>query len=153
MCTEAQIRKYQGRISGPLLDRIDIYLEVRPLEYESMFLEGDSERSEDIRERVERARLVQKKRYEGTEIYFNSQLDGALVRKYIKLSNDVESELKSHARKIRISARGLNRIIKLSRTIADLDGSCDVLKKHVEEACFYRNNMNHMEGGHGDVIR
>ncbi|MCM1272243.1 MAG: YifB family Mg chelatase-like AAA ATPase [Clostridium sp.] len=151
-CTVAQIRKYQGRISGPLLDRIDMYLEVRPLKYESMFSAEEAESSRDIRERVERARLLQKKRYEGTGIYFNSQLEGSLVRNYISLEADVEHELKSHAGHAGISARGINRIIKLSRTIADLDGSEDVQKKHLREACFFRNSVNRMEGGGDDVF-
>lgn len=151
-CTVAQIKKYQGRISGPLLDRIDMYMEVRPLKYESMFSEEEAENSKSIRERVEQARLIQKKRYEGTTIYFNSQLEGALVRKYIKLGQDAEHELKNHAEHANISARGMNRIIKLSRTIADLDGSENVQKRHVEEACFYRNSIKHMEGGCDNVI-
>lgn len=147
-CTSVQIKKYQGKISGPLLDRIDICIEVKPVEYEKLFEEGVSrENSEVIRSRVEAARQIQLIRYKDAGISFNSQLDGAMIKRYIPLKNEVEDDLKNLIGTTPVSARGINRIIKLSRTIADLDGASHVEKKHMIEAFFFRNCVDRLSGG------
>lgn len=140
-CSPLQIKKYQSKISGPLLDRIDICMQVNPVELKNLFDDSDSESSEDIRKRVEQARLIQNNRYKDINISFNSQLDGALVKKYIKLDNEIETILMDLLKDAEISARGFNRILKLARTIADLDNEEKIQKHHIIEAFFYRNKV------------
>ena len=138
-CTPVQIRKYQSRISGPLLDRIDINMEVKPVDCNDIFAESAGEASADIRERVEKARIIQRKRYEGEGIYFNSQLEGKILKKYITLGDDEQKLIQKMFRNMELSARGTHRILKLARTIADLDGSEKIREIHLQEAVFYRN--------------
>ncbi|MBQ8317328.1 MAG: YifB family Mg chelatase-like AAA ATPase [Lachnospiraceae bacterium] len=139
-CTPYEIRRYQGKISGPLLDRIDITMEVQPIEYKDLFLETKEESSEDIRQRVEEARLRQANRYREEAINFNSQLDGKILKKYITLKDAQEELLRYTFEKGDLSARGTYRILRLARTIADLAGSDDILIEHLTEAIFYKNN-------------
>ncbi len=142
MCTPQMIHKYQSKVSGPLLDRIDIQMQVKPVESEAIFFgaSGSGEKSEVIRARVEQARQIQKKRYRDEGIFFNSQLEGKLIQKYIKLSPEEESLLKEVFMTHDLSARGTHRILKLARTIADLAGSKDIKKEHLMESVFYRNS-------------
>lgn len=142
-CSINQIKRYQSRISGPLLDRIDINMEVKPIKYQDLFLEEKSECSEEIRSRVEKATDIQKLRYKDEGICFNSQLEGTLIKKYIKLDNQVESILEDAFVKMNLSARGTHRILKLARTIADLEGKERIGEIHIQEAIFYRNNGNY----------
>ena len=139
-CTPVMIKKYQSRVSGPLLDRIDINMEVKPVKSDDIFAEGNGERSEIIRARVEDARMIQKRRYENDGIFFNSQLEGNLIKKYIRLDPEEEALLKQVFTEKELSARGTHRILKLSRTIADLSGSERIKREHLMEAIFYRNN-------------
>ena len=139
-CTPVMIKKYQSRVSGPLLDRIDINMEVKPVKSDDIFAEGNGERSEIIRARVEDARMIQKRRYENDGIFFNSQLEGHLIKKYIRLDPEEEALLKQVFTEKELSARGTHRILKLSRTIADLSGSERIKREHLMEAIFYRNN-------------
>ena len=139
ICTPNQILQYNNKISGPILDRIDINLEVKPIKYEEMFGDKYSESSDKIRERVCAARNIQRKRYMDEGIYFNSQLEGNLISKYIKLSDECLKIIKDYFTRSELSARGTNRIIKLARTIADLDCSDEIKPKHIIEAIFYRN--------------
>lgn len=139
-CTPYEIRRYQGKISGPLLDRIDITMEVQPILYEDLFKEAKEEKSVDIRARVEEARLRQQYRYRDDGINFNSQLDGKVLKKYIKLGNEEEELLKDTFEKNKLSARGTYRILRLARTVADLDGANDIHRIHLMEAIFYKNN-------------
>ncbi len=139
-CTPYEIRKYQGKISGPLLDRIDITMEVQPIEYKDLFLETKEESSENMRQRVEEARLRQVNRYREEAINFNSQLDGKILKKYITLKDAQEELLRYTFEKGDLSARGTYRILRLARTIADLAGSDDILIEHLTEAIFYKNN-------------
>lgn len=132
-------KKYQAKISGPLMDRIDICIDVKAVEYENLFHDRQEECSEKIRERVERARAMQAKRYEAEGILFNSQLEGAMVRKYISLGEQEEALIKKHFIERGMSARGLNRILKLSRTIADSFGSTKIKREHIIEALFFKN--------------
>ena len=139
-CTPYEIRRYQGKISGPLLDRLDITMEVQPIEYKDLFLETKEESSRDIRERVEEARLRQAKRYKEEGINFNSQLDGKMLKKYIALNHTQEELLRDTFEKGDLSARGTYRILRLARTIADLDGRDGIEIEHLTEAIFYKNN-------------
>ncbi len=145
-CTPNQIRRYQNKISGPLLDRIDINMEVKPIRYEDLFGGISGEKSDTIRERVEKATAIQKKRYMDEGISFNSQLEGSLVKKYIKLSQTVEELLEKTFVSKGLSARGTFRILKLARTIADLSGKKEIDSIDLQEAVFYRNSGRFNDG-------
>ncbi len=139
-CSPYEIKRYQGKISGPLLDRIDITMEVQPIEFGDLFKEIKEETSAQIRARVEEARQRQSYRYKEEGINFNSQLDGKVLKKYISLGSDEEELLKDTFERNELSARGTYRILKLARTIADLAGSEVIDKIHLMEAIFYKNN-------------
>ncbi len=139
-CTPYEIRRYQGKISGPLLDRIDITMDVQPIEYEDLFVDSREESSAVIRARVEEARERQQFRYKAEGISFNSQLEGKVLKKYITLGAAEEELLKDTFKKNELSARGTYRILRLARTIADLSGSVTIEKLHLMEAIFYKNN-------------
>ncbi|MBE5944380.1 MAG: ATP-binding protein [Lachnospiraceae bacterium] len=139
-CSPSLVRRYQSRISGPLLDRIDINMEVKPIKYEELFNYSSGEDSKSIRKRVEKAADIQKSRYKEEGIQFNSQLDGSLLKKYIFLDYQVETLLENAFKRMNLSARGTYRILKLARTIADLEGKTEIEKTHIEEAIFYRNS-------------
>ena len=139
-CTPYQIRRYQQKISGPLLDMIDINIEVKPVRYDDIFSDYEEESSEIIRTRVEKARQIQKNRYIDDNISFNSQLEGKLIKKYIRLEDKVDEYFKGRLERFELSARGIDRILKLSRTIADMDGSEEITEEHINEAIFYRNS-------------
>lgn len=149
-CTPYQIKRYQQKISGPLLDRIDINMEVKPVLYDEMFSEKAEESSEAIRERVVKVRDIQKKRYKDEDISLNSELDGKLIKKYIKLNYNVEKYLKENLKNKEISARGINRILRLSRTVADMEGKENIEISHINEALFYRNAIS-ISGKEGDI--
>lgn len=138
-CSLQQIKRYQSKISGPLLDRIDIRMEVHPVKQEELFGDFTGERSSVIRARVEQAREIQRKRYDGEAILFNSQLEGKNIERYIKLSAREEQMLMDEVYKQELSVRGMHRVLKLARTIADLDGSEKIRMIHLQEAFFYRN--------------
>lgn len=145
-CTPYEIRRYQGKVSGPLLDRIDITMQVQPVEFKDLFEDIKEEKSSDIRGRVEDARERQAFRYKNEKIRFNSQLDGKALKKYISLGVNQEELLKETFERTGLSARGIYRILKLSRTIADLGGSDAIDTVHLMEAIFYKNNGKlHME--------
>lgn len=146
-CSPLQIKKYQSKISGPLMDRIDINMEVKPVKYQELFDIGKGESSKSIRCRVEMAREIQNRRYKNEAINFNSQLNGSLINKYIKLGDGEQKILEDVFKRYELSARGMYRILKLARTIADLDSSDKITEKHLVEAVFYRNNgTEKMEG-------
>lgn len=138
-CTPVQIKRYQSRISGPLFDRIDINMEVKAVSYDELFCKNSAESSKEIRERVERARVIQNKRYRDERIHFNSQLDGKLIKKYITLGDKEEKLLIHIFKESMLSARGVHRVLKLSRTIADMEGCEKINCMHIKEALFYRN--------------
>ncbi len=145
-CTPNQIKRYQGKISGPLLDRIDMNIEVRPLEYSELFAEKSGESSKTIRERVMKAIERQRIRYKDEGILFNSQLNGSLIKKFIILGEKEQYMLENYFKTMELSARGVHRILKLARTIADLDGSEIVNERHLTESIFYRNGINNQWG-------
>ena len=139
-CTPFQIKRYQQKISGPLLDRIDINMTVKPVKYEDIFTDREEEGSDQIRARVEEARQIQAERFADENISFNSQLDGKRLKKYIRLEPEVESFFMERLKREELSARGVDRILKLARTIADMDKSHEIDKKHLNEAFYYRNS-------------
>ena len=138
-CTPQAISKYMGKISGPLLDRIDIQIEVSPVKYEKLGNEELPETSSQIKERVNRAKQIQIERYKKENIYANSSLTPKLISKYCKLEEDSKALLEKAFNKLGLSARAYGRILKVARTIADLEGSEQIKKVHIAEAIQYRS--------------
>jgi len=137
-CSHNRISKYLSKLSGPLLDRIDLQVEAAPVKF-SDFENTSSTDSATIKKRVEVARLIQLERYKDEKIYFNSQLTPKLIKKYCHLGKNEKTLLKTAFEKLKLSVRAYNKIIKLSRTIADLEGSGDIKERHMAEALRYRN--------------
>lgn len=137
-CTDAEVHHYLGKLSQPLLDRIDISIEVPEIGYEQLVSGGENESSESIRERVVRAHEVQKQRYAGTGIHFNADLSVEDIQKYCPLGKEENRMLESAFKKLKLSARAYHRMIKVSRTIADLEGSAGIRCSHIAEAICYR---------------
>ena len=138
-CTPEAIARYMGKISGPLLDRIDIQIEVTPVKYQKLETEEKQETSKQIRDRVNEARKIQGLRYENHGIYSNSELTPALIEKYCKLDAKCKTLLQNAFEKLRLSARAHTRILKVARTIADLDKKEQINASHLAEAIGYRN--------------
>ncbi len=137
-CTMSMIGRYQKRISGPLLDRIDIHIEVPRIEYEKLSDERPGEPSAAIRARVEAARERQRKRFEGTRLLANADMGPAEVREYCRVGEEGQSLLRAAMKQLHLSARAYHRILKLARTIADLEGSDEIQTVHLAEAIQYR---------------
>jgi magnesium chelatase family protein len=138
-CTPKQIRQYLQRISGPLLDRLDIHVEVPRLRQDELMQRADGECSEAIRERVRRAREIQRRRFEGTGIFCNAQMGSRQIRDFCRLSETVRTLLRGAIGQLNLSARAYDRILKVSRTIADLAGEEEISGAHVGEAIQYRS--------------
>ncbi len=138
-CSEDQIRRYLGRISKPILDRIDICTEAAPVTFGELRDELPAESSAVIRGRVERVRQVQKERFAGREIRFNSQMNGDDIRAYCGLSREDERFFRELYRRKGLSARAYTRILKVARTIADLEGAEHIGHAHLCEAIGYRS--------------
>lgn len=137
-CTPAQIRNYRSKISGPLLDRIDLQVEVDGVKYDDLTSDAAEESSAQVKERVERARAIQRERFKDEDMSVNANMGERQIKKYCRLSAESESILKSAFQTLNLSARGRSRIIKVARTIADLDYSEDIKPAHVLEAVSYR---------------
>jgi magnesium chelatase family protein len=134
------VQKYLTRISGPLLDRIDLHVEVTPVAFGELASDRTAEKSADIRERVMRARLIQEKRFENhPEVHCNSQMGSKLLRTVCKLTPDCQQLLKTAVERIGLSARAYDRILKVARTIADLEASPSIEAAHLSEAIQYRS--------------
>ncbi|MDR0800809.1 MAG: YifB family Mg chelatase-like AAA ATPase [Endomicrobium sp.] len=139
VCNPYQIKKYQSRVSGPLMDRIDIHVEVPALKFSELSaLDVDYENSESIRERVVKAREIQNARFMGNSIYANAQMESKEIKKYCVLDDKAYETLKIAVEKLNFSARSYDKILKVSRTIADLDGSDTIKTNHIAEAVQYR---------------
>jgi magnesium chelatase family protein len=140
VCSSGVVQKYLNRISGPLLDRIDIHIEVVPVPFEKLSELRPSEPSEAVRSRVSHARNIQEQRFRNYEgIHSNAQLTPALMREHCSISTECSLLLKNAMEKLGLSARAYDRIIKVSRTIADLEDSADILPQHLAEAIQYRS--------------
>jgi len=138
-CTMMNIQRYRSRISGPLLDRIDIHVEVPAVKYEELSSLPTGEKSADIRLRVNQSRQVQLDRFKGLEIFSNSQMNPKQIRKYCILDEESKTLLKMAMDKKGLSARAYERILKVARTIADLEGVENIGANHISEAVQYRN--------------
>lgn len=138
-CSPQAIQKYMGKISGPLLDRIDIQVEVTPVKYEKLQGTEKIETSAKIKERVNKARIIQQNRYKELKIHSNSQLTPNLIKKYCKLGEKEKQILKKAFETLGLSARAHDRILKVARTIADLDEKENIETSHITEAIQYRN--------------
>lgn len=142
-CSEFQINRYLSRLSGPLLDRIDLQIEVPRLTSEELLKSSaDEESSADIRKRVIKARKIQYERYKNDNIFTNSELTPKLIKKYCKIDKQSEDLLKTAIVKYQLSGRRYDRILKLARTIADLDGAQDIKQTHLMQALQYRTFLN-----------
>ncbi len=138
-CTPLQIQHYLSKISGPLLDRIDIHLEAPRLNLEHLTDKRRGEASEEIRRRVEKARALQKERYRNDGVYFNAHLESRELEKYCMIDAEGEELLKLAILELGISARAYDKILKVARTIADLDGKDIIEAHHISEAISYRS--------------
>lgn len=140
-CTPAQIHKYRNKISGPLLDRIDLQVEVDGVKYDDLTGESREETSATVKERVERARAIQRERFseEDASIKVNANMGERQIKKYCRLSAECENVLRSAFEALHLSARARTRIIKVARTIADLSFSEEILPEHILEAASYRS--------------
>ncbi len=138
-CTAGQIQAYLGKVSGPMLDRFDIHIEVPAIKYDELSDSKKGESSSDIRQRVNKARKLQLERYKESGIFCNAQLTPGLVEEFCNLTDDSKALLKSAFENLGLSARAHNRILKVARTIADLAGSENILAPHIAEAIQYRS--------------
>jgi len=138
-CSPSQIHKYLSKLSGPLMDRIDMYIEVDSVTYEDISGEIEEEPSCEIKKRVDKARQLQVERYENQKVYSNSKMTNAMIKKYCKLDEESNNILLMAFENLKLTARAYNRILKVARTIADLDNSVNIQKQHVMEAIMYRS--------------
>ena len=138
-CSVEQISKYINKLSGPLLDRIDIHVDVQPIKYQDLANTKLSESSKDIKIRVNKARNIQLDRYKNDGIHCNSQLTPSLISKYCVLSEECKTLLENVYNKLHLSARAHDRILKVARTIADLEESHNIKINHLAEAIQYRS--------------
>jgi len=140
-CSAGTVTKYQKRISGPLLDRIDIHIQVPRVEYEKLSDSRFGESSSTVQARVEASRQVQRRRFEGSNIACNSDMRPAEIRKFCPLDEATRSLMKTAMQQLQLSARAYHRVLKLARTIADLAGADNILAPHLAEALQYRPRM------------
>jgi len=138
-CNPNQIQKYLSRVSGPLLDRIDIHIEVPALQYKDMAEETGGESSDTIRKRVEKARRIQERRFSGKKIYCNAQMRTKELKEFCRLNESGKELLKMAIQQLGLSARAYDKILKVARTIADLDGKENIEEPHIAEAIQYRS--------------
>lgn len=138
-CTPTQVNRYRSRISGPLLDRIDIQVEVSNVDYEDLSSAENSETSAEIKKRVDKTRKLQLERHKDYNIYSNSQLDAGMLKKFCPLGEEENAILRAAFDNLGLSARAHSRILKVARTIADLEGSENIKSEHIAEAIQYRS--------------
>lgn len=138
-CTPTQVNRYCSRISGPLLDRIDIQVEVSNVDYEDLSSTENNETSAEIKKRVNKTRKLQLERYKDYNIYSNSQLDAGMLKKFCPLGEEENAILRAAFDNLGLSARAHSRILKVARTIADLEGSENIKSEHIAEAIQYRS--------------
>jgi magnesium chelatase family protein len=137
-CTETQKSRYYSKISGPLLDRIDIQIEVPEVKFRDIVSKVEAESSEEIRKRVSAARKIQLRRFEGRRIYANAQMGPKDVKRHCPIGAEGEKLLEMAVTKLGFSARAYDRILKVARTIADLAGEDNISSVHLSEAIQYR---------------
>ena len=138
-CTQQQIRQYQARISGPLMDRIDIHIEVPSVKYRDLKGKSTGESSAEIKDRVDRARSVQEQRFNGQNIRFNARMSDKQIKTHCIIDDDSQKLIEMAIDRLGLSARAYTKILKVARTIADLEGEGEIRSSHVAEAIQYRN--------------
>ena len=138
-CTASQIAKYKAKISGPLLDRIDLQIEVDGVEYDDLVKEGQEECSSEVKKRVNRTRMIQRERFKEDGIRTNSEMSERQLEKYCALSPESEKIMRMSFERLKLSARGRSRVLKVARTIADMELENDILPRHILEAVGYRS--------------
>ncbi len=138
-CSYHQIQRYRNKISGPLLDRIDIHVEVPPVAYRDLIKSSAAETSAEIRKRVTKARDIQTRRYKSMKIYTNAQMKNRHIKKFCLIDQPSSQLLETAVDKLNLSARAYNRILKIARTIADLAGDSEIRIDHISEAVQYRS--------------
>ncbi len=139
-CSAKAVSKYLSKISGPMLDRLDIHVEVPPVKYEELQGMGtEEETSAQIKARVDKARNIQTERYKGTGITCNARLTPSMLKKYCTLTKDAESMLEAAFKAMGLSGRAYDRLLKVSRTLADLDGTKDIGATHIAQAIQFRS--------------
>jgi magnesium chelatase family protein len=138
MCSPSQIAKYQKKISGPLMDRIDMFVEVGQVDYDKLSSDNQAEDSAAIQARVQTARDKQRQRFGDLKIKSNSEMGIKEIREFCRISSKEQEFIKSAVARLRLSARSYHRVLKLSRTIADLSDSTSILLEHLSEAVMYR---------------
>ena len=138
-CPRGSVNKYLGRISGPLLDRLDVQVEVPPVEYDQLSKGGTGETSAQIRARVSAAREIQRRRYEGTGVTCNARMTPAMQRDVCRMTDEGEQTLRRVFERLGLSGRGYDRLLKISRTIADMDASELITADHILTAVQYRS--------------
>ena len=138
-CTPNQIHKYLNKLSGPLMDRIDLHIEVDSVSFDDMRADFEEESSESIRQRVNQARKIQLERFKGEKIYSNSKMSPPMTKEFCRLDEISEQILKTAFETLSLSARAYDKILKVARTIADLDGEAEISVNHLAEAIQYRS--------------
>ncbi len=141
-CTPGQIKRYNKKISGPIKDRIDLYVEVSRVKYEKLKNDQQLESSKQVRQKVESAREKQQQRFENKEFNTNSEMSNEETKEVCKLNQESEQLLEQAVNKMNLSARGYHRVLKITRTIADLEQCKDIKTNHVAEALQYRENKS-----------
>ena len=137
-CSESSVKKYHEKLSGPLLDRIDIIIEVPALEYDELRIRKPAESSGDIKKRVDAARNIQRQRFAGESIDCNARMEQKQLREFCALSSECEALMKAAFEQMGLTARSYDRILRVARTIADMDDSAEIAPNHLAEAIQYR---------------
>lgn len=138
-CTPAAITKYLGKISRPVLDRIDIQIEVGAVKYAELRSEQKGLSSAEMLENIQKARELQEKRFKGTDILFNGEIPPAKLKEYCLMDSEAEEFLQNTFDKLGLSARAYDRILKVARTVADIDGEEVISRRHISKAVQYRS--------------
>lgn len=147
-CGPGVVQKYLNKVSGPLLDRIDIQLEVTPVSFEKLHSNVPAESSELIRQRVQQAREIQKIRFSEQKLmHSNAQMDSKMLQQYCVLDSTGKAILQKAMQRLKLSARAYNRVLKVARTIADMGEAKNILPEHIAEAIQYRNLDRESWGG------
>lgn len=138
-CSTGAAQRYLNRVSGPLIDRLDIHVSVPPVDFQNLSSDRKSEPSNEIKKRVEKARAIQHERFKGTGITCNAKMDAASTRQYCKMSSNAMYILQAAFERLSLSARAYDKVLRIARTIADLDDSVQIDTKHITEAIQYRS--------------